>query len=174
MKIFKKVLLVILFFIILFVLAKYSGNWVYNMKINGISKDIVIIYNSSLDFSAGYASSLYEYYIDREAHCLYRFEDYHVYGNTPFFMKGDHKKVEKVKDLTDEDINHIISIYENNAVSPEEIKGKEIKEFGDKTIYMDTDWFEISYNGETRYIPKNNSDDLSEYANSINYNRSLP
>ena len=183
MKIVKKIIFILIGIVLILVISTFAEKKIYEMRFNSISKDITIEYNTDLDFSGGIASTTYITYIDIGEKSLYTYEDYYIYGKAPFFMKGDHEKIRHTQDLSEEEINHIISVFENSSNITGEIEEKSDEPIVDnetgtvvdaKTIIKESKWFQVTYKGETKYISKDDSDDLYKYAKNINYGRNLP
>ena len=109
------ILVLILLLVVGFIFRYQIGNAVFNIKMIGVDKDIVIAKIDGLQSlePTGYASISYDYYIDLEKKKIYEVKDYSVWGGTSHIGEGgSHYTLTRIKNLKDNDINDILKLLE--------------------------------------------------------------
>ena len=111
----KKWILIIVIIIVLFILGiifrPYINNWIFNIRMMGVNKDIIIEKCDVNITAGGYATISDYYYVDLNKKKMYHVEDYYVYGVTSSVGEaGSHYTLKGIKKLTNDEITEIMHL----------------------------------------------------------------
>lgn len=162
------ILILILLLAVSFIFRYQIGNVIFNIKMIGVNKDIVIEKRDDSFIEGGYASTVYDYYIDLEKKKIYEVEEFYVFGVTKHKGEsGSHYTLTRTKKLNDNEINDIINLTKteenysvDNNLSSSPLSS--ITSSFDSNVY-----YKITHNGKTTQLYKTNATVLANIINNM-------
>ena len=142
----KKIIIIIVIILLMIGLSIFwpiISNFFNKLYIDNIKYDICITKIEEFVNMGGYATTSQYRLINISEKKLYIIKNYDVYGNASFLEKGDHYTV-KSKDLTDDQIEKVKKLYNNNL---DYLKSDEIVKINNTEI-ISGDYYIIEYNNE--------------------------
>lgn len=158
--------IVIILLAVCFVFRNYIGNIIFNIRMVGVDKDIVIGERGGPIVEGGYASTYYDYYIDIDKKKIYRVEIYDVWGSTTANgEKGEHYTLKATKKLTDIELNKILDITKLESNHNFELQDSNIS--SKMSILEETPYYIIIYQSKTIEINKNTVSEIAQILDSM-------